>query len=84
MRAEVLQGDVAWNPRANNGQGAEIPGGWRAEAVGPEELQGNHAVRYEWSTMLDLNYAADPGWLMGKGIWQVIFQWHQGNNGGRR
>ena len=60
MRAEVLQGDFAWNPKANNGHGAEIAGGWRAEAVGPAELQANHAVRYEWSTMLGPNYAADP------------------------
>jgi quercetin dioxygenase-like cupin family protein len=80
MRAEVLQGDFAWNPRAGNGQGAEIPGGWRAEAVGPEELQGDHAVRYEWSTMLDSEYAADPRMPDGNRIWQVIFQWHQGDN----
>ena len=80
MRAEVLQGDFAWNPHANGGAGAQIAGGWRAEAVGPEETQSNQAVRYEWSTMLDPNYAADPRLANGSRTWQVIFQWHQGDN----
>jgi hypothetical protein len=35
MRVEVRHGDIAWNPHANNGNGAPIPGGWRAEALGP-------------------------------------------------
>jgi hypothetical protein len=80
MRVEVLQGDVAWNPAANGGQGAEIAGGWRAKAVGPEEHQADESVRYEWSTMFDPNYAQNPVGTDGHPIWQVVFQFHQGDN----
>jgi hypothetical protein len=80
MRVEVLQGDCAWNPAANGGQGAQIPGGWRAEAVGPEEHQSDQPVRYEWSTMFDMNYAQNPVGSDGHRIWQVVFQFHQGDN----
>ncbi|MEJ2865343.1 heparin lyase I family protein [Actinomycetospora flava] len=79
LRAEVLQDDVAWNPDANMGKGADIAGGWRAEAVGPTENQSNHSVRYEWSTLLDPSYAVDPRLADGTRTWQVIFQWHQGD-----
>jgi hypothetical protein len=84
MRVEVRPGDWAWNPDANNGAGAQIPGGWRAEAQGPSEFQTAMPVHYEWSTMLDPGYANDPRIddpndpNLGKPIWQVIFQWHQG------
>jgi hypothetical protein len=84
MRAEVLDGDVAWNPKANGGKGAEIPSGWRAEAVGPTEYSSDSDVRYDWSTMLDPNYVNDPriaaGNDAGKRTWQVITQWHQGDH----
>lgn len=80
LRAEVRDGDIAWNPNANNGQGAEIPGGWRAEAIGPFESQTDKPVRYEWSTMLAPDYVADPRTGDGNPTWQVITQWHQGDN----
>jgi hypothetical protein len=77
MRAEVRDGDVAVNPY--NGQ--PIAGGWRAEGVGPViESQSSQTVRYTWSTMLDSAYPANPIGSDGKPIWQVITQWHQGDN----
>jgi hypothetical protein len=86
MRVEVRPGDWGWNPDANNGQGAVIPGGWRAEAQGPTELQADQAVGYSWSTMLDPTYVTDPRVNdavdpnNGKSIWQVITQWHQSDS----
>lgn len=80
MRVEVRPGDMAWNPYANK----EIPGGWRAEAVGPTEFQDVRPWRYLWSTRLDPTYVNDPRINdpndpnNGKPIWQVVFQWHQG------
>src|SRR5215211_4877350 len=80
MRVEVRDGDFAWNPYANGGQGAIIPGGWRAEAVGPSESQMDRPVSYGWSTLLDTSYAKDPRIddtmdpNNGKPIFQVIFQ----------
>jgi hypothetical protein len=85
MRVEVRHGDIAWNPHANNGNGAPIPGGWRAEALGPTEPEGARPLRYQWSTMLDPGYVSNPRVddptdpNNGKPIWQVIFQWHQGD-----
>lgn len=86
MRVEVRNGDFAWNPYANNGQGAQIGGGWRAEAVGPTEHETATAVIYNWSTMLTPTYVNDPRIddatdpNNGKPTWQVIFQWHQGDS----
>jgi hypothetical protein len=86
MRVEVRNGDFAWNPYANGGQGAQISGGWRAEAIGPTEYESFPPVRYYWSTMLDQNYVNDPRIddpadpNNGKPTWQVIFQWHQGDS----
>jgi hypothetical protein len=88
IRAEVRNGDFAWNPYANNGQGAQIGGGWRAEAIGPTEYTSSAAVMYHWSTMLPINYVNDPRIddvadpNNGKPTWQVIFQWHQGDSRG--
>src|SRR4051794_7905764 len=48
MRVTVRDGDWAWNPYANGGAGAIIPGGWRAEAVGPFEEQSERPVQYRW------------------------------------
>jgi hypothetical protein len=76
VRAEVRDGDVAVNPY--NGQ--PIAGGWRAEGVGPVESQSDQTVRYTWSTMLDPAYPVNPVGSDGKPIWQVITQWHQGDN----
>jgi Polysaccharide lyase len=86
MRVNVLDGDFAWNPCANQGQGGQISGGWRAEAVGPIEHETSGPIRYRWSTMLDPNYVLDPRVddsthkNHGKPTWQVIFQWHQGDD----
>lgn len=74
LRAEVRDGDVAVNSA-----GMPIPGGWRAEAVGPEEAASEQPVRYEWSTLLDTSYPANPIGSDGRPIWQVITQWHQGD-----
>ncbi|HEX8346036.1 MAG TPA: polysaccharide lyase [Actinoplanes sp.] len=77
LRAEVRDGDVAVNPY--NGQ--QIAGGWRAEGVGPViESPSSGTVRYTWSTMLDTAYPSNPIGSDGKRIWQVITQWHQGDN----
>ncbi|GLY03945.1 polysaccharide lyase [Actinoplanes sp. NBRC 101535] len=77
LRAEVRDGDVAVNPA--NGQ--PIAGGWRAEGVRTvAETASNQTVRYEWSTMLDPTYPQNPVGTDGKPIWQVITQWHQGDN----
>jgi hypothetical protein len=75
LRAEVRDGDVAVNSA-----GQPIAGGWRAEGVGPVESQSSQTVRYTWSTMLDSAYPVDPVGTDGKPIWQVITQWHQGDN----
>jgi hypothetical protein len=85
MRVEVRDGDTAWNPHANNGAGAPIAGGWRAEAVGPEETATTLPVRYGWSTWFDASYPANPVVSapdpeQGDPIWQVVTQWHQGDN----
>jgi hypothetical protein len=84
MRAEVRDGDVAWNPKANNGLGAEIAGGWRAEVVGPNETASTNPVRYTWSTMFDASYPLKPVSTetssSGQAVWQVVTQWHQGDN----
>src|SRR3954454_24428334 len=56
MRVEVDDGDVAWNPHANNGAGAPIPSGYRAEVVGPEEHASKLPVRYRWTTWFDASY----------------------------
>jgi hypothetical protein len=74
LRAEVRDGDVAVNSA-----GTPIPGGWRAEAVGPQEAASQQPVRYEWSTLLDTSYPMNPLGADGKPIWQVITQWHQGD-----
>jgi hypothetical protein len=74
LRAEVRDGDVALNPH-----GAPIRGGWRAEAIGPQETASTQPVRYEWSTLLDAAYPMNPTGTDGKSIWQVITQWHQGD-----
>jgi hypothetical protein len=74
LRAEVRDGDVAVNSA-----GAPIAGGWRAEAVGPQEAASQQPVRYEWSTLLDTSYPVNPMGADGKPIWQVITQWHQGD-----
>jgi hypothetical protein len=76
LRADVRNGDVAVNPA-----GQPIAGGWRAEGVGPtEQSQPSRTVRYTWSTMLDPAYPVNPVGSDGKAIWQVITQWHQGDN----
>ncbi|MEU0883352.1 polysaccharide lyase [Lentzea sp. NPDC005914] len=74
LRAEVRDGDVAVNSA-----GMPIPGGWRAEAVGPQEVSSQQSVRYEWSTLLDASYPVNPIGADGRPIWQVITQWHQGD-----
>jgi hypothetical protein len=86
MRVEVRDGDIAWNPKANGGAGAPIPGGWRAEVVGPEEHEARLPVRYRWSTLFDASFPLRPvstqqgDAQIGKEVWQVITQWHQGDN----
>jgi hypothetical protein len=75
LRVEVRDNDVAENPYNHQ----PIPGGWRAEGIGPTESEGMSA-RYIWSTLLDPSYPADPLRPDGKPIWQVITQWHQGDN----
>src|SRR5215212_6669656 len=75
LRVEVRDGDVAVNSK-----GQPIPSGWRAEGVGPEELQSGQTVRFTWSTMLDPAYPVNAVGTDGKAIWQVITQWHQGDN----
>lgn len=79
LRAEVRDGDQAWNPDANDGQGALIEGGWRAEAQGETETQRETPVRYDWATLLPEGYPVDPQGPDSPGDppWQVIFQWHQ-------
>jgi hypothetical protein len=72
MRIEVRDGDFASNPA-----GGLIQGGWRAEAIGPEEQESTAPVHYMWSTMLPQDYPQDPEDAAGKAIWQVVFQWHQ-------
>jgi hypothetical protein len=85
MRVEVRDGDVAWNPHANGGAGGPIAGGWRAEVVGPEEVASSTWLRYQWWTLFDASYPVNPvvtapGGEQGKPIWQVVTQWHQGDN----
>jgi hypothetical protein len=81
LRVEVQDGDVAVN--ANN---QPIPSGWRAEVIGPTELGSSDVVRYTWSTMLDTTYLDNPlstdpnDPQVNRPIWQVITQWHQGDN----
>ena len=84
MRVEVMHGDYAWNPWSMK----EIPGGWRAEARAWTEHESDKVISYRWSTMLSPEYpqnpqVADPNAppeRQGKPIWQVITQWHQGDN----
>lgn len=77
LRAEVRDGDVA----VNSFNGRPIAGGWRAEGVGREvETESSRTVRYTWSTMLDAAYPVNPVGSDGRPIWQVITQWHQGDN----
>jgi Polysaccharide lyase len=75
LRVEVRNGDVALNPA-----GQPIAGGWRAEAIGPTESASAQPVRYEWSTLFDASYPTNPTDADGNPIWQVITQWHQGDN----
>jgi hypothetical protein len=75
LRVEVRDNDIAENPYNHQ----PIPGGWRAEAVGPTEQDGQWA-RYEWSTLFDPSYPANPVAPNGNPIWQVFTQWHQGDN----
>jgi hypothetical protein len=75
MRVEVKPNDVA-----HNAKGDPIKSGWRAEAIGPYETETSSPVGYTWSTRLDPAYVDDPRDSAGKRIWQVIFQWHQGDN----
>jgi hypothetical protein len=74
LRVQVRDGDVAVNS-----QGQPIPGGWRAEGVGPTEVASPNPARYTWSTMLDPAYPVNATGTDGKPIWQVITQWHQGD-----
>jgi Polysaccharide lyase len=81
LRVEVRDDDIAADPA-----GKPIPGGWRAEAVGPTESVLNQRSRYAWFTMFDSTYPANPvvsesgNTNNGQPIWQVITQWHQGEN----
>jgi len=65
FRFEVRDDDVAVNAK-----GQEIPGGWRAEGIGPTEQPSRTAVRYEWNTLFDEHYPEFASW-------QLFAQWHQ-------
>lgn len=77
---KVLRVEVRDNDVAVNGAGNPIPGGWRAEVVGPDEDGSGRWARYGWSTMLTSDYPVNPVGADGKAIWQVITQWHQGDS----
>lgn len=74
FQVHVRDGDVA----VNSG-GQPIPGGWRAEGIGPTEAESSQVIRYEWNTRFDPQYPTNPVGTDGKPIWQVFAQWHQGD-----
>jgi hypothetical protein len=74
FHVDVRDGDVAVNSR-----GQPIPGGWRAEGIGPTEAESSQVIRYEWNTRFDPQYPTNPVGTDGKPIWQVFAQWHQGD-----
>lgn len=79
LRAEHVDGELGVRDDGH------VIGGWRSEVVGPFETAREDAVRYEWSTLLPESYPVDArvndgGKDHGKRAWQVLCQWHQGDN----
>lgn len=77
LRVEVRPGDVAHNSKGN---GTPVNPGWRAEVVNANIAdRDGQKVRYSWASQIPSEVAPSPE---GPGVWQVLTQWHQGDNDG--